>query len=186
MDAQVSSPSGAVIDPVSGIPTVLDYVHKTIHDGIFFSCSYLAEGKGDGDQIKISFLTGAKKLHLFWDVAATGISFFRVYEDPTITDDTGTTLPVYNHDRNSVAVSTVKDRSQAPDLVGSATKDPTVTVVGTLLREEVMGGTNRSGGASRNDGEIVLKPNEEYLFVAESGAAGLGLGITLRWYEKTA
>lgn len=172
-------------DRVAGAGLTIDYTHHEIHEGDAFVTSYLAESKNDGQTIAISFLTGAKYLHIFWVASSSGAAFFRIYENPTITDNSGSPQTVFNHNRNSLTVSTVIDRSQNPDVAGQATKDPAITGAGTLLFEEPIGGANRSGGESRNDEEIVLKPNEEYVFIVESNGSGLTLGIVLSWYEKT-
>jgi hypothetical protein len=183
MTISVSAGHG-LIDRLTTAAVEVPYEHHEIHDGDMFVASHYVESVADGNYVRLCFKTGAKYAHVYASFYASALAFARVREAPAYTDNTGSPKAVYNHNRSSAKTSTVIDISQNPDVANQATTDPTLTSAGTILIEEVLGGGNRSGSASRSEEEFVLAPNTFYCFEVESGAAGTTCGVVLNWYEK--
>ena len=180
------STTPARVDASTSSWQTIEYPHHEIHSGSHFICYHYAAGKNDGDEIAISFRTPdtTKWIHVLANASASGAAYFYITENSTITDDSGTNLAIYNNNRNSITPSTVWNTAENPDVQGQAVEDVT-WAGGTAIYRESFGSGNRAGGGARSDAEFVLKQNEDYVFVVQSDAAGLNLGLVLEWYEHT-
>lgn len=175
---------GFMKDEVSGAAVMLDLAHHEIHEGDSFSIRHVGTGKNDGETIAVYLKTPntTKRIHAFMDWSASGAAYGIKYEAPTITAGTGVQAAVFNRERNSGNTSTVWDNTN-PAVQNKVTTDPTKTGNGTIISTEFAGAAKSEGAQVRGEHEWVLKQNTAYLFVVESDAAALTLGMSLRWYE---
>jgi hypothetical protein len=163
----------------------IDYSHHEIHAGSYFTAMHTGDAKNDGETITIYLKTSntTKYCHCFAKWSSGGAAYFRIYEAPTITANTGTNgQVVINHSRNSSGASTVYDNATTP-VVNKYGIDVTKTGDGTIVWLDYSGAGKSSAGSSRNEDEIILKTNTAYLFMVESDAAGISLNLIVSWYE---
>ncbi len=175
----------------------IDYAHHQIHNGSSFTCHYTQDVTDTNDRSIIAFKTPNtnKYLHITASASATAVSRASVIEAPTITDNQGTTLAIYNRRRvGNPATSIVIDTSQTPDTTGSAMYFSIVDMAqvtgGTVLATIPLGATTSPvksiGGLARSQQEWILKPNTLYAFQVESlDASDNTHWIELDWYEQT-
>jgi hypothetical protein len=162
----------------------IDVPHHEIHEGESFTVSHTVTGKNDGETGVVVVLTTTKDCHVLFNWAASGAAYAKIFEGPTITDNSGTNgVSVFNRDRNSTNTSTVKDNATSRAFNKVCT-DPTVSATGTVIFTEFAGAAKAFGGLGRNNNEFILAQNTEYAFVVESDAAGLTLNMILDWYEE--
>jgi len=174
---------------------ILDYDHYEIHAGSSFHCWYEQTVSDIGDETIIAFKTSntAKYLHMFAHFLSTAAAEARLLEAPTITDNTGASLAVYNRDRNSAVASGVIDTSQSPDVANQATYFTEATqgnVTGgteiTHWHLQADSGNKPAGGEARALNELMLKPDTLYAFVIESLTdEDNTCEVRLNWYEHT-
>jgi len=181
----------AVIDRSTHGIVNIEYEHHEIHAGDSYSCVVTDTNLGENGRHVISFKTPNtnKHIHMVAEAIATGEAEWKFYEGMTVTDNTGTTLPVYNRDRNSGNTSGVLDTSENPDLAGYATLDAGMgsgSAYGTVIEHIAMGVGKKVGGEARGIDEWILKPNTVYAFSLVSRAATNRVHIHLDWYEHTA
>ena len=174
----------------------IEYEHHEVHGKSSFTCHYTQEVSDTNDKSIIAFKTpnGTAHVHIVMSVAAQDGALAYILEAPTITDNAGAALAVFNRFRDGTLVASgVIDRSQNPDVVNQATffTESTMGAVtsGTKLEEIQMiagQGPRRLGGFSRGSAEWVLKKNTLYAFVIQSLNANDNLhNIRLDWYEHT-
>ncbi len=157
----------------------MDINHHEIHNGFHY---YYSNNStiGSGDSVKYLFVTPhdtitTKKAHLLFDINGSGITQVRIYE--SVSDSGDTLQSVFNNNRNSsiTAYSKVYFGTTA---MGS---------VGTLIYNNKGGsssGAFRAAGLSRNESEIILKPNTKYKLLVNSTTADNIISVILRWYEE--
>ena len=174
----------------------IEYEHAEIHSGNSFSCWYLQDVSDIGDKTIIAFKTPntTRYIHIIFGALATIAAHARILEAPTITDNTGASLTVYNRRRvGTPLATTVIDTSQNPDVAGQAMYFTEVTMGevsgGTELAHqhlEVGEGKKAIGGDQRGSNEWILKPNTLYAFEIESITDDDNTHIVvLDWYEHT-
>ncbi len=173
------------LDPTTGAHSVLTYAHKAIHNGNHFVCFHSKESPSDGEKINMCFKIPEenKRPHLFLLGSSAGASVLRIIENPSITDNSGSSLSIFNRRRENNNVSIILDISTNPDTANQVAKDVTFSN-GTTIYEEYFGSDKDAGGQSREDYEFVLKSEEEYIIEAEVQEAGLAyINIIATWYE---
>lgn len=179
-------------DLTTGAQINILYEHAKIHLGDSFTCHYEQTVSDTNDRTIIAFKTGGTKLlHVTATVFSTTVADAYFWEAPTITDDNGATLTVYNRRRDSSTTTTVIDTSTSPDTAGQAMFFTEVTM------GSVTGGTELFhapliadavpkplGGDTRDEQEWLLKPNTLYAWdIKSSSDADNTCRITLDWYE---
>jgi len=176
--------------------TTIEYEHHEIHGGSSYSCWYEQDVSDVGDKSIIAFKTAntAKYLHIVFSASATAAAEMMVLEAPTITDNTGASLSVFNRRRvTPMNVTTVIDTSTNPDTSGQAmyfTEATMGNVTGgtELAHSHLSSGTGPKpiGGESRATQEWILAPNTLYAFVVSSLTNDDNTHtIELDWYEHT-
>ena len=97
---------------------------------------------------------------------------FNLYEAVT-TSNNGTTLDVFNRDRNSGSTATI-----------IAFHTPTVTGTGTRIRCWHAGSGRNFGGGDRGSHEFILKQNTKYLFrITNATTNNNFMALKIDWYE---
>ena len=174
----------------------IDYSHHEIHGGSSYHAHYGQFVSDTNDRSIITFRTPntTKYLHMFARGASTALANWYIWEGPTVTDNTGAPLTIFNRRRDSANTSGVWDTSQNPDVQGQATYFTEVTMgavtAGTAIEDQFIGsgsGPRASGGATRAEEELILLPNTLYAFEVKSLTADDNYhDIELNWYEHTA
>ena len=182
-------------DDSTGAMVAITMSHHEIHEGCSFSCHYTQTVSDIGDKSIIAFRTGntTKIAHIIMTVACSGGADAYILEAPTVTNDTGATLTVFNRYRASTTKSTIYDTSPATDLLGSATYFTEVTmgnVTGGTQIEYIPiiagSGPKPVGGLARGSEEWMLKVNTQYAFVVNSLTNDDNImWMQLDWYEQT-
>jgi hypothetical protein len=173
------------VDATTHVLTTIDYAHHEIHDGSSYFICTTNEDFDTAELLNITFTTPALTvagIHILFKVSNTAASRFEILEAPTVTANSGSALAVYNMNRNSANVTSVKSIATVP--ISGATLTSTVTVDGTVIYTD-LAGLGRDGGYSEktHSGEIILKASTTYVFRL-TGLADNGLAsINLSWYE---
>ena len=158
---------------------VIDVNHQRNHDGRAFFAYKLAPdsaklGAGASINIVLASPSGVYP-HITVDAMCLGDAELYIYEGTVTTG--GTSFTPVNRNRNYV----VSNPSQIAMVI-----NPTVTSVGTEIDAQIIpGGTGKkSGGATADSLEYVLKPLTNYLFrlTNVNGTAHAGY-LQLEWYE---
>jgi len=183
------------MDPSTHVLSTIEYEHREIHAGDSFTCHYNNDVTNIGEMTVIAFNTpaGTKWIHLTIDAQSSAASYLALYENTSIDVDEGTTLPIYNRNRNSGTASVVSTIETSP-VAGSVTSynesqaaAANITTT-TELSRSYLGSTSlpgRSpGSASRGISEFVLDASQQYAIVlAATTADDTTHDITLNWYE---
>ena len=183
------------LDPSTWATTGIDYAHHEIHDGSYYHTHYNQMVSDINDRSIITFRTPdtAKHLHMFARGSSSALAMWYIWRAPTITDNTGAPLAIFNRNENSPNTSGVWDTSQNPDVQGQATFFTEITMgnvtAGTSIEDQTIGygsGPRASGGNTRSEEEIVLLPDTLYAFEMRSLTTDDNYhDIQLNWYEHT-
>ena len=171
------------IDSTTWALNVIDYAHHEIHSGSHFKAGYQDASMATGDTISLVVVTPNTTKYAHWKLTSqsTGEAIIQVFEACTATDS-GTSVTVWNRNRNSSKTNTV--------LVGHTPTlgTPIATARGTKMVERWIGGTGfkeDSGGEHRGDNEFILKANTKYLVLGIAVGDGIKVAIGCDWYEHT-
>ena len=184
-----------ILDDLANAIKVINYDHSEVHDGCAFACHYTQTVSDTADKSIIAFKTGnnSRELHLVFSASASAPSLAYILEAPTITDNTGATLIVFNRKRTGGNVSQIIDTSQNPDIAGQAMYFTEITmgnVTGgtTLDTVPLIAGQGPFAICCINRGqqEWILAKNTLYAFVIESSDNTDNIHrMQLDWYEHT-
>lgn len=165
-------------------PVVTEAKHHRIHKGEGYAAFHAISALANGASFDFLLATSSKFPHFRdFNVVANGAPFtVEVYEG-TVTSNDGTTVPLFNCNRNSsnTAISTL-------------THTPTVSEVGTQIDDRLLpdsGGFFGNGGGGQIIGgavlEWILKPNEKYLIRINNGSgAAEDVVCNFFFYESSA
>ena len=183
------------IDASSHAFKTIEYEHAEIHSCSSFVCHYEQDCSGTAHRTIIAFKTpnNAKWIHIVPSASSSDATEAYVYEGPTVVDNVGGTLDIFNRNRNGTKTSGVIDTSTNPDAVGKATyfdlNTGTAVSGGTVISHRRIGddkGPKSLGGEARAQGEWILKQNTQYAFVTQSANTNDNHhSIELDWYEHT-
>ena len=92
------------LDASTFATTTISYAHHEIHSGSYYHCQYHQMVSDINDRSIITFRTAntASWVHMFARGSATAFSNWYIWEAPTVTDNTGAPLTVFNRNRNSI------------------------------------------------------------------------------------
>ncbi len=182
------------IDPSTGAVTVIQQGQHEVNEGDAFVCHYVQTVSDTNDKSIISFLTPDSTflVHLTMSVYASTAANAFVYEAPTITNNTGASLTVFNRRRaNPTQDTRVIDTSSNPNTAGQATFFTEVTMGNVTSGTEMAhvplvagDGPKAVGGESRDEREWILKRGTLYAFVVHSTSdLDNTHWISLNWHE---
>lgn len=166
----------SVKDNSHGCQVTIDFNHYKVHAGEMFSATYSATITAGANQ-DIMIVTGANDPHVNFNIAVTGQGLFSIYEGITSSAN-GTTLTVYNMNRNSANSCTLVMFS-GPTWSTNSEK---------LIYRAIMPGgaspTTRVGGVTRPGTEWELLPSTKYLvrIANESGSTNTS-SVNIEFYE---
>ena len=168
---------GELVEFSFGNVPVIDVPHLRTHQGVFFTAGHSVLALANGASIDIFLRPFGRAIHLQPSVAIGGDGELLVYETPSWTPFTGTTLTNSNHNRVSTLTSGVEFQEGA-----------TFTNAGTLLAGTLLpGGQKKSAiGTGASFDEWVLNNFRHYMFrlFNRSGAAQVAT-LSLSWYEPS-
>ncbi len=181
-------------DPNTGATVSIIEAHYKLHIGEAFSCHYNQTVSDTNDRTIIAFRTANSKkyAHCTFTVYASTAGDAYMWEAPTITNNTGDSLTVFNRRRVGTPTETTMMRTNTnPDEVGAmyfteATMGE-VTSGTELTHYPLVAGTGpfTIGGSARNEQEWILKPNTLYAFeIKSSNMADNVCWIEVDWYEN--
>jgi len=193
------STSGVNIDTATYAAMTIEYEHHEIHSGSSFACHYENFCTNAGEQTVIAFNTPntTKWLHIVAVGSCTAVTRFSIVENPTIDNDEGTQLTIYNRDRNETTKTSGVTSIESTPVANKATsfneaQAENANITETTQLDSIIigsGGAGASGGiggSARAGAEWILKQNTQYAFIAESMDANNNYHtIELTWYEHT-
>lgn len=160
--------------------TIIEEEHRLTHEGMVWHTSDRAQ-VANAASLDILFVTPAFTYpHLRKAILNLGDAPANIclYEGVTASAD-GTAAPVFNRNRNSANV---------PSTV--VTTGPTVTDLGTMIHDRLVGdtggmGSNQAGAESAGLGEEwILTPSTKYLLrVTNNSGAEITVNYEIMWYE---
>ena len=173
----------------------IEYEHHEVHAGSAFTCHYNNDVTNIGEMTAIAFNTPdtTKWVHLTFFASSSGGATVALYENPSIDDDEGTQLAIYNRNRNSTTTSTVTS-IEDPAVVNKATSynetqaasANITTTTALLVRTIGTGGNQPVGNETRGQTEFVLEQGQQYIVVmATLTNDDATHHLTLNWYEYT-
>ena len=187
------------IDASTNSMQIIDYEHSEIHSGSAYAAHYENTCTNTGEQSVIAFNTPntTKWIHIIAVCSSTSIVRCSIVENPSIDNDEGTDLTVWNRNRNSANTSGVTTIESSPE-AGKVTSFDETQAAGANITETTQldsivfgaAGTGASGrgigGSARGQLEWVLDQNNQYAFIMESLDASDNVHtIELFWYEHT-
>jgi len=189
----------AVVDSATGALSSIEYEHHEVHNGNAFHCHYENLCTNTNEKTAIAFNTPntTNWIHIIAAASVTSIARLSIIENPSIDNDEGTDLTVYNRDRNSSTTSGITtiettpqsgkatsfNETQAANANITTTTTLDSTVVGAAGANPAKGG---AGMLARGSQEWILKQNYQYAFMVESLSDDDNYHtIELNWYEHT-
>jgi hypothetical protein len=166
----------------------ITFTHSRIHAGQMFNAGILI-GSGTTTNIafKVPATTENKRIHMVWEWNSESKAHFGMYKDCLWTTNTGTLIPIYNHNNNSARTSIIQEdktatpafsaTSQVLQLVSSASG-------GTLIHPLQYTWTNKSVVPRTANREFVLENDTQYCGIITSDSGAKGLAANLYWYEN--
>jgi hypothetical protein len=133
----------------------IDYNHYKVHDGQMYSANY-SFGITTASNLDIMIVTATDEPHIVLEVEGTGQALIKFYEGITSSAN-GTTIPVYNFDRNSSNTTTVAF------FQGSTWSTNSEVTLKTIIMPGGSTPQTRIGGQSRTGIEWELKASTKYL-----------------------
>lgn len=172
VDAQFTNPINL---PMASI----DWIQYFILLGrTFWYTTHLSLGDNDTkNYVFVTPATGTRYPHLTYSISSAVETDVDIYEGPTLVQ--GSTLTVFNRDRNSAIANTT--------LLKNVTS---VSGVGTQIENTKIGASLGKGNNdvenSSNVNEIILKGNTHYLFRIVSYSNNNVVLVKFNWYEYDA
>lgn len=178
---------------VSSISTPI--VHHELHSGELFTCHYENTVTNINEMTVIAFNTPKdKEIHLGFRAEVTGAATFSLYENTSIDVGEGTTLTVYNRNRNSSKPSKVSTIEATP-IEGSVTRfDETqaaganITTTTTLWQHSIGSALKQAFEAvgARAINEWALACNQQYAVIIKTTTDEDNVcNLVLNWQEET-
>jgi hypothetical protein len=158
------------IDAESLCLATIEREHHEIHEGDHFVATDIASAIATRDYLVV---TPAKTMHLLIDMGTDGKVQLTVYRN-AIATTSATKVPAVNSNHNSAVTSAV-DISVTPT---------GITTGSDVVWQDFAGSGQKSGGMSRSQAEMNLKPNTKYLF-RFVGTSTPTLLARWTWYEET-
>lgn len=167
------------LDPVLGVPVVMDVVHHEIHEGEMFSADHSVASLANGGTVELMFTTTTKTAHMSMNLVAGGQATVYFYEN--MAGSAGTAVTPYNMNRTSANATTV-----------ALVHTPSVTNLGgtvALINGRVIPGgaspTTRAGGAAREGTEWILGSATKHLLrIVNTSGGAIAACATINWYEE--
>lgn len=166
------------------IPIFINLEHHEIHEGD----SYIADKEVTAASLDLAFKVpaGTKRMHLIFQWAAESKAHVEIYEGRTWTAGTGSTVTIFNRDRNTPKSSQVQEDTGGSFVANMAViQDPTGQAGGTIIHDEYSWSDKKQTVRNRDVAEFILKNDETYVVKLTSDDGAKGLHIALHWYEHT-
>lgn len=158
----------------------IDLPHMEIHEGhYFYSLIDTTLASATGDTLKV----------LFWDSLKTGVPVHAVFE--IYSNNGAGTVDVYESDSNYVGTAVTvlnRNRISAETTTWTVRKNITLKGGGTLVYHNEFGsstgtGSNKLGGAKRDENELLLNPAKRYKLICRVAANTTNLNLEIHFYR---
>lgn len=152
----------------------IDYEHWKIHSGMHYSAvSYTTLASSAVANWLITAPNTSVRVHYGHILTATTFFMCVLYESPTAGG--GTSITVYNNDRNSANTTTT-----------TITSEPTVTSTGAIvLQADAVGSGSGLGGETIGPREYILKQGTAYQLSCQNSSATSGIiAVRFSYYEQ--
>jgi hypothetical protein len=131
----------------------IDYEHQKVHEGRHYTANYLEKAVANNGFIRLRFTTGARAVHIIFEIDAEGKAYWQTYNGTTYTIDgtlpDGVKLTFFNRFIENDGTTTI------------VRYNPTVNVIGTLRGNRVLWGglgPQSTGGSSQSRIESIIPP----------------------------
>ncbi len=191
------TPGQPLTDKGSGASQSIAWPHHNVQRGTSFNAHFSnVTANTDDHRTAIGFSTPntTNWIHLVVAISASDPAEFFLLEAPTIDDDDGGNIVVYNRHRNIATTSGLLSL-EAPGVANRLTSFTEAQMVaatfsGGLEIEYVALAAGSSpqavGGVARASQEWVLDQNSKYLLMLKNTAANINTHlISMNWYENT-
>ena len=175
----------ASVDNSSASLQVINYEHHEIHSGSNYRVQAFDDTIGNGGELVIGFFVPdqTKLPHMIWEFVHEGNMTLTVYEDVTLTQDTGTDVLCKNSRRDAGDTSVLQGVGTASLASNYVTSNPTYTG-GDVISLKRNYAAKNVGSMSGRRAEVILKADTYYAFVLSNNeTSNQGGQIRLEWYE---
>ncbi|KKN35085.1 hypothetical protein LCGC14_0787100 [marine sediment metagenome] len=164
----------AIIDSLSSAFVSISWPHREIHDGDrYFNADKLDLGNNASRVFLIVTPDTTTIGHFVFEIEFEQETFVTITEGVSVDAD-GTSITMFNRDRNSAKNSTA--------LLFHTPTNPTG---GVVIRSDAKGSGKKVGGLTRDDNEVMLKRNTKYLIEVDNQVASPDLiDWCFDWYEE--
>lgn len=180
---QIVDDSGAIagVDNSTETLQVIDYEHHETHSGSHYLVCSVQE-LSINQVLDFTFTTPNtdKWIHLTWEIEPESETAWYVYEGAVITNALANSITPRNNNRNSANTSDTLLKYEIQANLATANADTNVT--GSILLENGITGSGKSGGDSERSRELVLKQDTIYCLRAVADTAGY-INFCMQWYE---
>lgn len=157
----------------------IDVEHQKVHEGRHYTANYLEKAVPNLGFARLRITTGAKAVHIMFEIDAEGKAYWNTYSGSTYTSDgtlpDGTKLTVFN---------------RFIEIDGTTTTiryNPTVNVLGAARGLRVIWGglgPQSTGGGTASRIESVIPPNRDVLLVMQNvSGQPKDMAVVADWYE---
>ncbi len=178
---------------VSSISTPIE--HHELHLGQLFTCHYENTVTTTNEMTVIAFNTPKdKEIHLGLRAEVTGAASFALYENTSIDVGEGTTLTVYNRNRNNNLASSLSTIEATP-IKGFVTRfdetqaaDANITTTTELWQHSIGSSLKQAFEAvvARSVNEWVLEYNQQYAVIIKTTTDEDNVcNLVLNWQAET-
>ena len=181
--AEVVTPASENTDTKTHALSVIDYVHKKVHEGHSYGHTGTQDQTVDHVyDIQITTPNTTAWAHLTFNFNVEKETTFYFYENVAIAT-AGTAITALNRDRNSTNESGVTLAGITNTTLANANLDTTVAAA-TIIEHGIIGATKKEGGEGSTRHEYVLKQNEDYCLRFIATVAGY-VNYHIDWYDHT-
>ena len=163
------------LDPIHGGVPIEGDEHYHVHRSEFYTVSDFDNSVDTASPKYWHIITpdSAARSHMRIQLATDTGGLVELFENPTTTGN-GTSLTAYNNDRNSVNNTTI-----------NFYYDPTVSYDGARIEVSRIGAgrEKKFGGMARQNSELILKQNEQYLIKVTPDSNAAEVTINIGFYE---
>jgi len=170
-------------------------VHHQLHEGELFTCHYENTVTNTNEMTVIAFNTPMdKRIHLGFRAEVTGTAAFAFYENTSIDVGEGTTLTVYNRNRNKKRIASTLSTIETTPVKGFVTRfDETqaaganITTTTELWQHSIGSALKQAFEAvgARSANEWILGFNQQYAVIIKTTTDDDNIcNLVLDWQEE--
>jgi len=155
----------------------IDFAHWKAHEGgHYYKREYFTLSKEDdsGAVLNTLLITGNNSVHLLPQFISNDAPIEVIFYKFSEVSNNGTPVLYFNSNLNYNDTNGLKIFT-----------NPTITNVGTYGGKNLVGSGNKIGGDIRGNSELILKPNEKYIFrITNKGSVSNIVNCNFDWYDE--